>query len=329
MADEIARVTVDALVRASIAAGVELEVLAGRDGLDRAVDNPYPQKAGLALAGFDASLQAGRVLVFGQSEVRFLATRLDADDAAGDDRGGLQPRQRLRGRDQEPRAADRARRRRPSGRGVPVLRTALSTPVAFAKLGALLDDLLAPRTLPPRGAGRRPRPRGADGGRERHRQERVRARADPPRPPPGLRRRRRRAAARRHHRHRHLSAADAPPHGAARHRPDQRPRSVRRHRDADVEAGRAGRQARTLGSGARVRAARPRRDASRTSSACRSRRSACRSRPGRNLAILVEVAVRNHLLRTRGEHAARRLAARLDQALALDPAAGEDPEEEA
>ena len=35
--------------------------------------------------------------------------------------------------------------------------------------------------------------------------------------------------------------------------------------------------------------------------------------PGRNLAILVEVAARNHLLRTRGEHAARRLAARLDQ----------------
>src|SRR4029079_6370788 len=53
--------------------------------------------------------------------------------------------------------------------------------------------------------------------------------------------------------------------------------------------------------------------------------------PGRNLAILVEVAVRNHLLRTRGEHAARRLAARLDQALgdALDPSAGEDPEEAA
>ena len=78
MAEEIARVTVDALVRASIAAGVELEVLAGRAGLDRAVGNPYPQKAGLALAGFDAALQAERVLVFGQSEVRFLTSRLDA-----------------------------------------------------------------------------------------------------------------------------------------------------------------------------------------------------------------------------------------------------------
>ena len=79
MADETARVTVDALVRASIAAGVELEVLAGRAGLDRPVGNPYPQKAGLALAGFDAALQAERVLVFGQSEVRFLVSRLDAE----------------------------------------------------------------------------------------------------------------------------------------------------------------------------------------------------------------------------------------------------------
>ena len=34
--------------------------------------------------------------------------------------------------------------------------------------------------------------------------------------------------------------------------------------------------------------------------------------PGRNLAILVEVAARNQLLRTRGINAARELAARLD-----------------
>jgi HPr kinase/phosphorylase len=38
--------------------------------------------------------------------------------------------------------------------------------------------------------------------------------------------------------------------------------------------------------------------------------------PGRNLAILVEVAARNQLLRARGQHAARDLAARLDRQLA-------------
>jgi HPr kinase/phosphorylase len=43
--------------------------------------------------------------------------------------------------------------------------------------------------------------------------------------------------------------------------------------------------------------------------------------PGRNLAILVEVAVRNHLLRSRGQHAARRLADRLDRQLRGEPPA--------
>jgi HPr kinase/phosphorylase len=37
--------------------------------------------------------------------------------------------------------------------------------------------------------------------------------------------------------------------------------------------------------------------------------------PGRSLAILVEVAARNQLLRARGRHAARDLAARLDRSL--------------
>ena len=37
--------------------------------------------------------------------------------------------------------------------------------------------------------------------------------------------------------------------------------------------------------------------------------------PGRNIAILVEVAARNQLLRQRGHHAARALAARLEQTL--------------
>jgi HPr kinase/phosphorylase len=40
--------------------------------------------------------------------------------------------------------------------------------------------------------------------------------------------------------------------------------------------------------------------------------------PGRNVAILVEVAARNQLLRARGHHAARALAERLDRALLND-----------
>ena len=54
--------------------------------------------------------------------------------------------------------------------------------------------------------------------------------------------------------------------------------------------------------------------------------------PGRNIAILVEVAARNQLLRARGHHAARILAARLDetlrQAASLSAMAAEITEED-
>jgi HPr kinase/phosphorylase len=53
--------------------------------------------------------------------------------------------------------------------------------------------------------------------------------------------------------------------------------------------------------------------------------------PGRNIAILVEVAARNQLLRSRGHHAARALADRLEatlrQAAALGTHADEEDEE--
>jgi len=51
--------------------------------------------------------------------------------------------------------------------------------------------------------------------------------------------------------------------------------------------------------------------------------------PGRNIAILVEVAARNQLLKARGHHAARALADRLEQTLrqANLPAPDEEDEE--
>jgi HPr kinase/phosphorylase len=51
--------------------------------------------------------------------------------------------------------------------------------------------------------------------------------------------------------------------------------------------------------------------------------------PGRSLAILVEVAARNQLLRTRGVNAARDLAARLDRQLCADERTIEVEEETA
>src|SRR5205823_9536605 len=50
--------------------------------------------------------------------------------------------------------------------------------------------------------------------------------------------------------------------------------------------------------------------------------------PGRSVAILVEVAARNQLLRARGHHAARALAERLEQTLRESALPADDEEDE-
>src|ERR1700693_733404 len=64
-------VTVRALLD-SRPAGLPLELLAGGLGLDRCITSPHIQKTGLALGGFHEYLRPGRVLIFGESEIRYL-----------------------------------------------------------------------------------------------------------------------------------------------------------------------------------------------------------------------------------------------------------------
>ncbi len=125
--------------------GLPLELLSGRDGLARAISSPYIQKTGLALAGFHEYLKPGRVLVFGESEVRYLeslevAARANAlrlaltlDFPCVLITGGFSPPQEL------VTEAERAK--------VPLLRTPVVTPTAIAKLTSLLEDSLAARTM--------------------------------------------------------------------------------------------------------------------------------------------------------------------------------------
>jgi len=122
---------------------LEVELLAGKDGLDRRITIAHPQKTGLALSGFDAYLKGGRVLVFGRSEVHYLET-LTAEERGSALRrvfshplpcllvtgGANAPSEALT-------EADRA--------SVPLLRTKTATPDAISKLSALLDTHLAPR----------------------------------------------------------------------------------------------------------------------------------------------------------------------------------------
>jgi HPr kinase/phosphorylase len=123
--------------------GIALELVAGGDGVDRRITNPHPQKTGLALSGFDQYLREGRVLVLGESEIRFLESLAPGDRADVVRRvlahdipclvvtaGGEPPPELVA-------EADRARR--------PLLRSRGATPIVMARLSAALDVYLAAR----------------------------------------------------------------------------------------------------------------------------------------------------------------------------------------
>jgi HPr kinase/phosphorylase len=138
-------VTVRALLSARTEAfGLTLELLGGADGLGRVITSPHIQKTGLALAGFHEYLKPGRVLVFGESEIRYLESLEPAviltvmHLASSHDvpcvliTGGFTPPRELVSE------SNRVR--------LPLLRTGLPTPTGIAKLGSMLDDSLAERT---------------------------------------------------------------------------------------------------------------------------------------------------------------------------------------
>lgn len=125
--------------------GLPIDLLAGGRGLQRRITNPYIQKTGLALAGFHEYLQPGRVLIYGESEVRYLE--------------GLAPAARHQalaqsfatevpcvlitgGLDAPPDLVVEAEKA-----GVPLLTTRVGTATAIGKLTALLEDRLAIREV--------------------------------------------------------------------------------------------------------------------------------------------------------------------------------------
>jgi HPr kinase/phosphorylase len=139
-------VTVGALLRSRTdTSGLAFELLAGGGGLDRRITSPHVQKTGLALAGFHEYLRPGRVLIFGHSEVRFL----ESLDLAGRVRAldlVLEhdiPCILVTGDLKLPAAVTS----RAEAAMVPLLQMATGTPIAIAKLGDLLDDALAERTM--------------------------------------------------------------------------------------------------------------------------------------------------------------------------------------
>jgi HPr kinase/phosphorylase len=320
-------VTVGGLLRSRPEAfGLPLEFLAGADGLDRVITSPQIQKTGLALAGFHEYLKPGRVLIFGESEIRYLES-LDVVTRIASMRlalthdfpcvlitGGFAPPVEL------PIEAERA--------GVPLLKTAIATPTAIAKLASILEDSLAPRTIVhavlmdvlglgvlitgESGIGKsecaldlivRGHRLVADDTVEiRRRQETVLIGTCP-------------ELTRHHMELRGLGVINVKElFGIASTRSSKRVELVvqleRWHPDREYER---------LGLD----------DVYEEILGMRVPQIRMPVAPGRNIAILVEVAARNQLLRTRGHHAARELAERLERQLRTDATqAGEDEDEE-
>ena len=137
-------VTVSALL-AQAGAPLALTIVAGHSGVDRQVTSAATQKVGLALAGLHDYLRPGRLLVLAQSEIAFLVSLPDArrDEAV---RNVLRP--------DLPAIIVTAGLTPPhelvancNTRGVPLLVTPLGAPVALVRLMSLLEDRLAPRDI--------------------------------------------------------------------------------------------------------------------------------------------------------------------------------------
>ncbi len=125
--------------------GFGVELLAGEAGLDREITSPYIQKTGLALAGYHEYLQPGRVLIYGDSEIRHLQSLAPAarHDVLGRSFAASIPCVLCTSAlPLPPEVAQEAELA-----GVPLLRTSISTPLAIGKLMSVLEDRLASREV--------------------------------------------------------------------------------------------------------------------------------------------------------------------------------------
>ena len=292
--------------------GLRAEVVAGASGLTRPITSPHIQKTGLALAGYDEYLHAGRVLVFGQSEMRFLDRQAPAEREALTERALARgvPCIIATGGSGRPRKSPR----RASGSAVPLLVTGGTTGGTIARLTTLLEDSLAERRIVHAvlmdllGLGVLITGESGIGKSECALDLIMRGHRLVADDTVEVRRRAESVD------HRHLAGADAPPHGAARPGPHQRPElfgiaAVRSSKRVELvvqlERWEPGRAYERLGLD----------DAFDEILAVRIPLVRMPVAPGRGVSTLVEVAARNQLLRSRGHHAARTLARRLDAQL--------------
>ena len=138
-------VSVRALLESRLEAfGLTLDLVAGADGLERPITSPHVQKTGLALAGFHEYLKPAACSSSARARSATSRGSIGRPDGGGAARARPRPALCARSPDAWRRLgelvveAERA--------ALPLLRTALPTPTAIAKLSSLLEDTLADRT---------------------------------------------------------------------------------------------------------------------------------------------------------------------------------------
>lgn len=141
----IPSIAVRELLADEIAEALQLELLAGAEGLDNVLTRPTVQRPGLALAGFLEYVHAGVVQVLGKAEVSYLRERAPTERARILSQlcrqggccfvvtSGLEPPPEL--------GAESERH------SVPLLRTELPSSPAIDLLTRYLEDRLAPRAV--------------------------------------------------------------------------------------------------------------------------------------------------------------------------------------
>lgn len=130
-------------LQAAALASLSLRLVAGHKGLDRPIDWPRVQKPGLAIAGFTPYVKPNRVQILGESEFAFLKTlpvpvvreRLDAFSALP-----IPCVVVTKGIDPGPVLTRLCR-----ARGVPLFVTPRMTSIVIEGLTAFLEESLAPR----------------------------------------------------------------------------------------------------------------------------------------------------------------------------------------
>jgi len=137
-------IVVGHLMRQPRLASLKLEVIAGEDGLEeREISNPRIQKPGLALAGYLPYVKPGRLQILGESEYSYLATLAEEE-----------AEERLRNIVAlEVPCLVSTKGNRPSGRvldtcddlGIPLLVTGSTTSETIEVISGFLEDELAPR----------------------------------------------------------------------------------------------------------------------------------------------------------------------------------------